>query len=147
MSHYDSHVSAVHILASVAHTEQFIGAEQCGCHAKQLETWKKTAHSRAYLSLTKRSAGCCCGACHNTASGLFGVQCESCHGPGANYWNKHGSRRASSRRIESRMWDAKKAEVCGHCHDAVTLDGEPFNLAQARQRLTHCRTAGGEESK
>lgn len=138
-------------LAPVAHTEQFIGAEQCGeCHAKQLDAWKKTAHSRAYLKLNQaQRRDPRCGACHNTAtaSGLLGVQCESCHGPGANYWNKHGSRRASSRRIESRMWDAKKAEVCGHCHDAVTLDGKPFVLAQARQRVTHCRTAGGEESK
>ena len=138
-------------IVPVAHTEQFIGSEQCGeCHTEQLNAWKKTAHSRAHLklNLTQRRDPRC-GTCHNTdtALGFLGVQCESCHGPGAGYWKKHGSRRAANRTSRNMMWDAKKAEVCGHCHDSVTLNGQPFDLSQAMQRLTHCRTAGGEESK
>jgi 2',3'-cyclic-nucleotide 2'-phosphodiesterase (5'-nucleotidase family) len=69
----------------------FMGEPSClSCHQPQHESWKKTAHARAYQTLVrdKRESDHTCLPCHTTGFGevsgfpdvLENVQCESCHG-------------------------------------------------------------------
>ena len=65
---------------------EFVGAERCKlCHRQVYESWLATAHARPDLLPPDSDASC--RSCHVTEaiSGLLGVQCESCHGPGSAY--------------------------------------------------------------
>lgn len=66
----------------------FIGAERCKlCHRPIYVSWRSTAHARATDSLGAESPSPSCLRCHTTGpAGFPGVQCESCHGAGGNYW-------------------------------------------------------------
>jgi len=66
----------------------FIGAERCKlCHRSIYVSWKATAHARATESLNLERETPTCLPCHSTGpSALPGVQCESCHGAGGDYW-------------------------------------------------------------
>ena len=66
----------------------FIGAERCKlCHRSTYVSWRSTAHAQATASLGVESPSPSCLRCHTTGpAALPGVQCESCHGAGANYW-------------------------------------------------------------
>jgi len=67
----------------------FVGKEVCiRCHKQQFDFWKKTRHSKAYLTLKEKNEefNLDCIPCH--ATGLISqgfmenVQCEACHGGG-----------------------------------------------------------------
>ncbi len=66
----------------------FVGAERCKlCHRSTYVSWRATAHARATDSLGVESPSPSCLRCHTTGPAVFpGVQCESCHGAGGNYW-------------------------------------------------------------
>lgn len=76
---------------------RYVGIDTCStCHAGAREVWKKTAHARAYKTLSDqhKEFNLDCVSCHVTGYGkpggstvtdnqfLQNVQCESCHGPG-----------------------------------------------------------------
>lgn len=108
--------SLVTVVGAGAEDFEFEGRKKCGgCHKSQLESWKQTAHAKAFDSLksgakeeAKKKAGLDpekdftedknCVGCHVTGYGheggydiddpgkyLIGVGCESCHGPGYEY--------------------------------------------------------------
>jgi hypothetical protein len=80
---------------------QYLGSETCKkCHRDQFEQWSKTRHATAYGSLVANNKNYDqeCLACHTTGFGkaggfispydglqMKGVQCESCHGVGADH--------------------------------------------------------------
>jgi hypothetical protein len=66
----------------------FVGAERCRlCHRDIYLSWQKTAHRGATDRLTEAERAAGCVGCHSTGpQALRGVQCESCHGAGGNYW-------------------------------------------------------------
>lgn len=115
------------------------GHRKCGsCHRSQSDSWKETAHAKAFESLApdrkaeaKRKAGldpakdyrqdAQCLGCHTTGYGkdgghdpkepseyLLGVTCESCHGPGAQYRLMH---RKAGDRFERGGKTAERAEL------------------------------------
>jgi len=91
----------------------YIGAARCqGCHEKQHEIWKRSNHSRAYLTLIKEkeAQNIDCIPCHNTGSIAEGflenVQCEACHGKGKEHVEKNET-----------MINKVDEKTCRKCHE------------------------------
>jgi len=79
----------------------YVGAAKCAeCHAEEMAQWKRTAHGTAYKTLLDRHRHFQpkCISCHTVGYGtahgyrlgspettLANVQCEMCHGPGADH--------------------------------------------------------------
>jgi len=91
------------------------------CHSEVYEEWKKTNHAKAYTTLVDRNRHFDpeCLPCHTTRFGepggfniesqeeeLAHVQCESCHGSGAEHMAKDGA-------IPLKRFDKS---VCLKCH-------------------------------
>ena len=83
--------------AAKAEDHAFVGAKKCKpCHKKDgtYESWATTAHATASDSLSaENKKDPVCMGCHTTgitAKDVFleGVQCEACHGAGADYKKK-----------------------------------------------------------
>ncbi|PYT15534.1 MAG: hypothetical protein DMF51_06525 [Acidobacteria bacterium] len=104
-------------------TGRYVGAAKCGeCHAPELAQWRRTKHATAYKTLLDRHRHFQpkCVACHVVGYGtpngyrlgapeatLANVQCEVCHGPGAEH--------ASSPARENIRREVP-AKVCLECH-------------------------------
>ncbi|HEU4412756.1 MAG TPA: multiheme c-type cytochrome [Polyangiaceae bacterium] len=78
--------------------QRYVGGEACAtCHPGARDVWQGTAHAHAYETLSRqyKEYNLECVSCHVTGyerpggstvtenAALKGVQCESCHGPGA----------------------------------------------------------------
>jgi hypothetical protein len=119
----------------------YLGAGACmSCHPGAFETYINTKHARAYRTLSSqyvhRDENCV--GCHVTGYGdrggfsgirrlgapvdLVDVQCEACHGPGANH-SRDGSYRQAA------------VESCVTCH---TKQQDPdFVYADAWKKIAH----------
>ncbi len=101
----------------------YVRSEKCGeCHQVEYEVWKKTRHSHAFeaLETKQRTFDAACVGCHSLGFQKQGfvnikatpqfanVQCESCHGPGAQH---------SALPTESSYKTPSKSESCLICHD------------------------------
>jgi hypothetical protein len=70
---------------------EYAGAEKCKmCHKVQYASWENTKHAEATdvaKASTEREYSADCLKCHatNASEDFPGVQCEACHGPGADY--------------------------------------------------------------
>lgn len=75
----------------MAQDHAYVGAEKCKmCHKTQFASWQETTHAKATEAAkasTERTYDASCLKCHatNADEALSGVQCEACHGPGADY--------------------------------------------------------------
>jgi hypothetical protein len=69
----------------------YVGAEKCKmCHKVQYNSWLETTHAKsteAAQASTDPAFEAACLSCHatNADESLPGVQCEACHGPGADF--------------------------------------------------------------
>jgi len=69
----------------------FVGADKCKmCHKVQYASWQETKHANATEAAkasTERTFEASCLGCHatNADEAMPGVQCESCHGGGADF--------------------------------------------------------------
>ena len=76
---------------ATAGDHEFVGAAKCKmCHKVQYTSWETTKHAKATETAqagTELEWGADCMKCHTTNSNeeLAGVQCEACHGAGADY--------------------------------------------------------------
>src|SRR6185295_2839085 len=118
----------------------YAGARQCSqCHGDQYLRWSVSAHSRATDRLPPRQTEfeLSCLKCHSTGwqepktgstelSGLQNVQCETCHGPGA----EHSLKPAKG---YGRVSDVTAA--CSVCHTPVTSRG--FDPQAAWAKIKH----------
>lgn len=74
-----------------AQDHAYAGAEKCKmCHKVQYASWLETTHAKATdaaKASTERTFEAACLKCHatNADEAMAGVQCEACHGPGADY--------------------------------------------------------------
>ena len=70
---------------------EYVGAKKCKmCHKVQYSSWETTSHAKATEAAkasTDRTFGPECLTCHatNASEELAGVQCEACHGAGADF--------------------------------------------------------------
>lgn len=118
----------------------YIGASSCSqCHQVQYSRWSLSAHARATDPLPPRPSefDASCLKCHATGwestrtgatelPGLQNVQCEQCHGPGA----EHAAKPAKG---YGRIGDMKTA--CSACHTSATSPG--FDLESAWAKIKH----------
>jgi mono/diheme cytochrome c family protein len=118
----------------------YTGAAACArCHGDQYLRWSVSSHARATDRLPPRQTEfeASCLKCHATGwrepragsaelPGLQSVQCEQCHGPGA----EHASKPA---RGYGRISDMKTA--CSVCHTSDTSSG--FDLQAAWAKIKH----------
>jgi hypothetical protein len=133
----------------------------------QTGEWKKTRHSKAFETLKGDEAiqiakdrGITtpphetddCVKCHATAYGVTaemmkkplqlsdGVQCESCHGPGADY-RKKKTMSDRDKSIAAGMWEPGKDEkICLTCHNDESPTWDPakgFDFAEAKKTIAH----------
>ena len=135
---------------TVAHSNAFLGAQQCQvCHPSQFEQWQGTTHARAHLKLSvaqRRDPRC--GMCHNTSTenGLLGVQCESCHGPGSEYWPADIMKVQKQARAAG-LWVADSVAVCQNCHVDPGTRLLPFNFSAALSKVHHQQQAQRGENQ
>ncbi len=101
----------------------FIGVQACAtCHEPAKKFWDKTAHAKAYATLSTqfKEFNLECVSCHVTGyempggstvthvDGFKDVQCETCHGPGSKHRDNPMDRTAIER--------SPKASMCVTCH-------------------------------
>jgi hypothetical protein len=84
-------VVALAAVTSSAGDHAYVGADKCKmCHKVQYASWAETTHAKATDAAkgsTDPAFEAKCLACHSTNSdeALPGVQCEACHGAGADF--------------------------------------------------------------
>ena len=77
--------------SAFAGDHEFVGAAKCKmCHKVQYASWEGTKHAMATdtaKAATEREFGADCLQCHatNASEDFAGVQCEACHGAGADF--------------------------------------------------------------
>lgn len=118
---------------------KYVGADKCGsCHVREYEDWAKSAHAQSYNRLpaeSRKDAGCL--TCHSTAasSGFLSVSCESCHGPGHQYFPEFimkdlGLARALGLEVIS-------ARTCETCHTPLSPTLVSFDFGKAVTQINH----------
>ena len=117
----------------------YAGIELCtGCHLEERRVWDRTAHARAYptLSVQFKEYNLDCVSCHVTGyekpggstvtmnESLRNVQCEECHGPGAAH--------AKAPETKGLIDPSPPLGMCASaCHHPPHVEG--FDAAQAKQ--------------
>lgn len=104
-----------------AQDHAYVGASKCKmCHKVQFTSWEQTTHAKA-LDSAKGSTDLAyeadkCAACHvtNSDEAMAGVQCEACHGPGADY--KKMSIMKDREKAVANGLIVSTQEVCNGCH-------------------------------
>jgi hypothetical protein len=77
--------------SAFAGDHEYVGADKCKmCHKVQYASWEGTKHAKATdaaKASTEREFSADCLKCHatNASEELAGVQCEACHGAGADF--------------------------------------------------------------
>ena len=120
---------------------RYLGLGTCqSCHAAEFEVYAKTAHARAYATLASefvhRDTNCV--GCHVTGYGqeggfggirmrgapvdLVDVQCEACHGPGAEH-SRDGD------------YASRARDACVRCH--TPNDDPGFNFDTDWPKIAH----------
>ena len=131
---------------------KYVGADKCkGCHKGEkngevFEKWLESKHAKAFdLLKGDEQKNPKCLACHTTGYGketeaapeaLHGVQCEACHGPGAEY---------KSKKV---MEDKKAAQAAGllipnaktctdNCHNKNSPNFKEFDFDKSYAKIKH----------
>ena len=120
---------------------RYLGVGTCqSCHSAQFEIYSKTAHAHAYATLAAefvhRDTNCV--GCHVTGFGeeggfggirmrgapvdLVDVQCEACHGPGADH-------------ARDGTYKARARESCVRCH--TPNDDPDFDFGKDWPKVAH----------
>ena len=140
------YVGMVLAIVLPAMASPFIGAEQCNsCHPAEYSQWKASAHARATQTLSREQRrDPRCTSCHATRAeeGLFGVQCESCHGAGGHYWPDAVMRDPVLARAAG-LKRGNEPATCLGCHTVDSPRLRPFNMAEALKLIRH----GGAKSE
>ena len=77
--------------SAMAGDHEYVGATKCKmCHKVQFASWETTSHAKATdaaKASTDREFSADCLKCHatNASEDMPGVQCEACHGAGADF--------------------------------------------------------------
>ncbi len=121
----------------------YLGWEACAqCHRQQADNWRQTRHARAYETLEEkqRQYDPACISCHVTGtyedetramalpSGLRGVGCEVCHGPGRDHVQARQGNQTSDGDTAN-ITRTPRDRTCQRCH---TPEQSPdFNFSDA----------------
>lgn len=109
-------------MSAQAGDHAYVGAKKCKmCHKVEFTSWQATKHAKATdtakAGAEGRSFEPSCLKCHatNADENLPGVQCEACHGPGANY-KKMSVMKDMEKAMANGLLIATQA-TCDGCHD------------------------------
>lgn len=137
-----------------APAHDYVGAKKCKiCHKAEHDSWLNTGHAKAWdlLKADEKKNEECVG-CHTTgvtAKGemLEGVQCEACHGPGADY-RKTKIMKDKKLALENGMIEPT-AEVCTTCHNekSPTFKGFDFDKYVVNPAGVHAHPEKKEKEK
>ena len=138
----------------------YVGATKCkGCHKAQFDAWSETPHAKAWDALSaeeqKKDE---CVTCHMTGTTagetpemLTGVQCEACHGPGADYKSpKIMSKKKWADDPDGQMKMAVEAglvmptaETCTRCHKKEgNPNFKPFEFDKMKDKVHPVKAEG-----
>jgi len=99
----------------------YVGAKKCKmCHKVQYNSWVNTKHAKATEAAKKGTADrkyeASCLKCHatNADEAMAGVQCEACHGAGADY--KKMSVMKDLEKAKANGLVVTGQETCNGCH-------------------------------
>ncbi len=165
-------LAAAVIVPSLAGAQHaYVGVKACTmCHkspaqGQQLAIWEKSKHAGAYTTLTTPKAAEIakakgiakpaneapeCLECHTIKGGpdgadpKQGVQCESCHGAGADYKamsvmkNKDAAQKAGLTAFADK---AAIEAMCKTCHNEKSPTAKPFNFDERMAAIAHKKPA------
>jgi hypothetical protein len=100
---------------------EFVGASKCKmCHKTQYNSWLETKHAKATetaMNSSERSFDDSCLQCHATNSdqSMAGVQCEMCHGGGADYAKMSIMKDPEQAKAKGLVIPSQ--DTCDGCHD------------------------------
>ena len=139
-------------------------------YGDQISAWRKSAHARAFETLGSAKAAELakqrgisgspqqadeCLVCHVTAHGVDarqikyeldpkdGVQCESCHGAGADYRSR--SVMSNRDKAVAKGLVVQAETVCATCHNSKSPTWDPavgFDYEKAKAKIAHPTPAG-----
>ncbi|MDQ8154555.1 MAG: multiheme c-type cytochrome [Gemmatimonadota bacterium] len=165
-------VAAAVVVPSVASAQHaYVGVKACTmCHksekqGQQLAIWEKSKHAGAFTTLTSdkaneiaKSKGLTkpaaespeCLECHTIKGGpdgadpKQGVQCESCHGAGADYKAMAVMKVRDNAVKGGMVVFADKAAIeasCKTCHNEKSPTAKPFNFEERWKEIAHKKPA------
>ena len=123
MAEAEADLIAARIAKEGAPKSPFTTSAACGkCHVEEYKQWQKTLHANAFTGLQKRQRiyDAACIGCHSVGYQQQGfinikatpqfanVQCESCHGPGAEH---------SAKPVKGKYLTPPAPASCVVCHD------------------------------
>ena len=121
-------------------TSEFVGAERCRqCHPTAHASWTGSPHARSHQALgPKQASDPRCTQCHGGQERrVAGVQCESCHGPGRFYAQRHVMRDPVLARIVG-LRDVTE-ESCRTCHTDTAPTVRTYDHARMWRVIEHAR--------
>jgi len=153
-------------IAVPANPDEVLGNDSCvKCHAKEMETWKRTLHARTFDELHRRPEAKQiaeklglrsikherrCAACHYTEQvdpqglhhAIAGISCESCHGAAKRWLQVHHDYGAEG--------ITRLTETPAHRQQRLTESmaagmRNPVNVFLVAQSCLRCHTTADEE--
>jgi len=151
---------AVYCLVVLAADHAYIGGSKCMmCHklakgGEVWQVWEGTAHAKAFESLSVEKGDTenpKCLKCHTTgyAAGgyvpgdttmnLKGVQCEACHGAGADYKLTHSKAETREKAYAEQGLMKPDEKTCLGCHNEENPNqpAEPWNYEKMWAKIEH----------
>jgi hypothetical protein len=123
-------------------SHDFVGAERCrSCHVEEFRVWAEGPHARALQVLSdKERRDPSCQQCHTMVPedmdpALGGIQCETCHGAGKYYSERHVMRDAELRSQLSFVVPDEK--TCVRCHTESSPSLRPFRYEEKLEKIRH----------
>ena len=132
------------LVAGIGHSRGLLstmaGAQTCGlCHADEFAAWQKSPHATAHTKLTRSNMrNKVCTSCHSLGDSpmMAGVQCESCHGAGAQYAKDFIMK---DKKLSAAVGLVARPgkEVCLKCHGPGSPSIKPFDFEAGWARIGH----------
>lgn len=130
----------------------YAGVSKCKmCHMPYFKAWSSTPHATAVERLSsekKQDKNPKCLKCHTTGFGLGGyeigkdtpdlanVQCEACHGPGADYRAMSTMKDREKARVAGLVFPVSES-VCLKCHNEESPSFEGFDFKKYVAKGVH----------
>lgn len=159
-------IVGAHNAGAQAATHAYVGVKSCGmCHKTekqggQLAIWEGSKHAQAYVTLTTAAANDiakakgittpaaeapACLKCHAIAGDVKaeakdGVQCEMCHGAGADYKGMSVMKDKAAAIAAGMKAFPDKAAIeaqCRSCHNAESPTAKPFDFEERWAKIKH----------